>query len=141
MIELVDLHNMGKVNKYLENYITNSEKKKYDHFKLTKDEFRWYIKYLKKYENKTFLKDYRILHVGDSETHDFILDYECENIFEALDAHYIHIKEMSEDNKKKSILLPHFIVYPLGTYFDDYKSIVFSFEFKVVEGENNKDTK
>lgn len=141
MIELIDFHNMGKMNKYLESYITKNKKEKYDHFKLTKDEFKWYINYLKKYENKTFLVDYRILHVGDSETNDFILDYECENIFEVLDAHYIHNKERSEDDKKKSILLPHFIVYPLGTYFDDYESIVFNFEFKVAKGENDKNTK
>ena len=141
MTELVDLHNMGKVNKYLESYITNPGKKKYDHLKLTKDEFKWYIEYLKKYENKTFLKDYRILHVSDSETNDFIDDYECENIFEVLDAHYITLKISSEESKKTNILLPHFIVYPLGTYFDDYESVVFSFEFKVVEGEDNQSTK
>ena len=141
MTELVDFHNMGKVNKYIEGYITNPKKKKYDHFKLTKDEFKWYIEYLKKYENKTFLKDYRILHVGDSETNDFILDYECENIFEVLDAHYITKKSIGKESQKRNNLLPHFIVYPLGTYFDDYESIVFSFEFKVVKGEDNQSTK
>lgn len=141
MTELVDFHNMGQVNKYLESYVTKSKKEKYDHFKLTRDEFKWYIEYLEKYENKEFLKDYRILHVGDSETHDFILDYECENIFEVLDAHFLTDKSRTEDMKKENTLLPYFIVYPLGTYFDDYESIVFSFEFKVVKGGDDKNTK
>ena len=94
MLDLIDFHSMGRVNKYLEAYATMPNKEKFHFWKMTKDEFKWYIQYLKEYEDKLFLRDYRILHVGDADHNDFVLDYECDNIFEALDSHFIVKKQM-----------------------------------------------